>query len=313
MIYDTFPFFNELELLELRLRELDGVVDRFVLVEATRTHANRPKPLHFAENKARFAAFADRIIHVVVDDTPDTADAWAIERFQRDAILRGLGGCRPDDRILMSDVDEIPRAGAVAAASQTLRYRTDPITRTFHAALRARPATRALRGLFRRYHPFVKVFEQIPCAYYLNCVCLDRRCLGTRMVLHRDLGLPRDLRHWRGAVVRDGGWHFTCMGGVERVREKLAAFAHQEYNTPEHTNPERLRQQIERGENLFSASAGPGAFTVVPLDHTFPAALRDHPERFGRLIKPVSGPAGSAPPRARAGAATRDRRARPPV
>lgn len=287
MIYDTFPFFNELELLELRLRELDGVVDRFVLAEATRTHANRPKPLHFAENRARFAAFEDRILHVVVDDTPDTDDAWAIERFQRDAILRGLRGCRPDDRILLSDVDEIPRASVVAAASRAFRYRADPITRTLHAALRTRAATRALRGLLRRYHPFVKVFEQIPCAYYLNCVCPDRRCLGTSMVLYRDLGLPRDLRRWRGPVIPDGGWHFTCMGGVERVREKLAAFAHQEYNTPEHRDPERLRGQIERGENLFSASAGPGAFAVVPLDDSFPAALRDHPERFAGLIKPV--------------------------
>lgn len=32
MIFDCFTFFNELELLELRLHELAGVVDKFVLV-----------------------------------------------------------------------------------------------------------------------------------------------------------------------------------------------------------------------------------------------------------------------------------------
>jgi hypothetical protein len=41
MIYDCFTFFNELELLELRLHELAGVVDKFVLVEATQTHSSR--------------------------------------------------------------------------------------------------------------------------------------------------------------------------------------------------------------------------------------------------------------------------------
>lgn len=34
MIYDTFMFFNELDLLEIRLNELDKVVDTFVLVES---------------------------------------------------------------------------------------------------------------------------------------------------------------------------------------------------------------------------------------------------------------------------------------
>lgn len=56
MIIDCFTFFNELDVLEIRLRELDGVVDRFVLVEATLTHQGKPKPLLYAENKERFAA-----------------------------------------------------------------------------------------------------------------------------------------------------------------------------------------------------------------------------------------------------------------
>lgn len=33
MIYDAFAFNNELDLLEIRLNELDPIMDRFVLVE----------------------------------------------------------------------------------------------------------------------------------------------------------------------------------------------------------------------------------------------------------------------------------------
>ena len=54
MITDAFMFFNELELLEIRLHELSSVVDRFVLVEARETFSFRPKPLHYYENRARF-------------------------------------------------------------------------------------------------------------------------------------------------------------------------------------------------------------------------------------------------------------------
>lgn len=32
---------------------------------------DRPKPLHYAENKERFARFASKIIHVVLDQEPE--------------------------------------------------------------------------------------------------------------------------------------------------------------------------------------------------------------------------------------------------
>ena len=44
MIYDGFMFFNEFEVLEIRLNALADVVDYFVLVEATRTISNKPQP-----------------------------------------------------------------------------------------------------------------------------------------------------------------------------------------------------------------------------------------------------------------------------
>lgn len=70
MIYDCFSFFNELDLLEIRLNTLDKVVDKFILFESTLTHTGNPKPLYYAENKDRFAKFSDRIVHIVVNDFP---------------------------------------------------------------------------------------------------------------------------------------------------------------------------------------------------------------------------------------------------
>ena len=50
-IFDTFIFFNELDLLTLRFNALDDVVDKFVLVESTKTFQGKNKPLFFNENK----------------------------------------------------------------------------------------------------------------------------------------------------------------------------------------------------------------------------------------------------------------------
>ena len=51
MVYDCFLFFNELDLLEVRMHELNNSVDFFVLQESTKTHSGKPKSLYFQENK----------------------------------------------------------------------------------------------------------------------------------------------------------------------------------------------------------------------------------------------------------------------
>ena len=46
-VYDCFPFLNEVELLQVRLHELDDVVDYFVIVENPLTQSGNEKPLFF--------------------------------------------------------------------------------------------------------------------------------------------------------------------------------------------------------------------------------------------------------------------------
>lgn len=110
MVYDCFQFFNELDILKIRLNVLDSVVDRFVISEATETFSGLKKPLYYEENKEMFAAFADKIIHVVVDDTPK-GDRWGTherDTFQKNAVTRGLRDCTDEDIVIFSDLDEIP-------------------------------------------------------------------------------------------------------------------------------------------------------------------------------------------------------------
>ena len=54
MIYDCFPFFNELDILKMRLEIMDPIVDKFVIEEAAYTFSSEPKPLYFQENKEMF-------------------------------------------------------------------------------------------------------------------------------------------------------------------------------------------------------------------------------------------------------------------
>ena len=47
MLIDSFIFFNEKELVELRVQYLDPVVDLFVVVEANITHQGKTKDWNF--------------------------------------------------------------------------------------------------------------------------------------------------------------------------------------------------------------------------------------------------------------------------
>jgi beta-1,4-mannosyl-glycoprotein beta-1,4-N-acetylglucosaminyltransferase len=287
-VYDTFPFCNEFEILELRLHELDPVVDFFVLVEANKTQSGIPKPLYFKQNAHRFADFAHKIIHVIVEDWPQKESAWIRERYQRDQIRRGLTTCRDDDWILMSDVDEIPRASAVREAIR--RAEAAPVLPRWERRALLNPAViYMLRKKLKRSHPAVWVFHQRPSSYFLNFV-RDTPGPATRMVRYADLGKPSQLRRWVGRAIENGGWHFTCLGDVAAIQEKIRGMAHQEYNRPEFLDPARIARDREEGEYIFAASGGGGKFRVVPVDESFPQYLREHQERFAHLLKPVETP-----------------------
>jgi beta-1,4-mannosyl-glycoprotein beta-1,4-N-acetylglucosaminyltransferase len=250
MIYDCFSFYNELDLLEIRFRELDAVVDRFVVAEATVTHAGRPKPLYFAESAARFAAWRDKIIHIVVDDMPVGPDPWTRERHQRDAIARGLSSAVAGDVVMVSDCDEIPSA--------------DAVRRWTHA-------------------DGPRAFEQISSYYWINCV-------GGLWAGSRILSLEQFRRYPAATAIRfaqfpalpNGGWHFSFVGGTEKIVAKLEAYAHQDLNLDRFKDLGYLRQVTTLGIDIFGREDVRWRFT--PVDERFPSAVREHRERFSHLL-----------------------------
>ena len=71
MIYDAFYFFDELDLLEIRLNILNDYVDYFVISESNETFNGNKKQLFFNENKNKFKNFQHKIIYNLVDDFPN--------------------------------------------------------------------------------------------------------------------------------------------------------------------------------------------------------------------------------------------------
>lgn len=256
MIYDCFLFFNELELLDIRLHELDPVVDKFVLVEATVTHTNKPKPLYYQENKHLFKKFQKKITHIIVKDSPDVGMSWIIERYQLSAVMRGLKRCRQEDVILYSCVDEIPRAEKIIEWKDKLGT--------------------------------LKSFKQDLCLYFLNCVKNDGSTEdhATKMFRFKDIKTFKDIYLTiflrPDMIIPDGGWHFSYMGGVKKIQEKLASFAHQELNNDRYNTREKIKRAIAEGKDPFGFG---WKFNIADISF-LPKYVQENQLKFRHLIAP---------------------------
>lgn len=193
MFIDAFTFFNELDILEVRLNTLKDSFDRFVLVESPYTFAGKSKPLYFEDNKSKFKDFP--ITHIIVEDMPQDTDRWAKEIFQRNAIKRGLIDLSPNDYIMVSDVDEIPfpsSVGHIGSWSMTTYYYT--------------------------VNQIIDVYQEGP----VSCLYKD----------FVEAQLLRDKRYHINTL-NNQCWHFSFFGGRDRIEDKIHSFSHEEYDTKE--------------------------------------------------------------------------------
>lgn len=251
-VYDCFMFFNELDLLEIRLNELKDVVDYFVLCESPTTHSGKPKPLYYAENKERFAAFNDRIIHVTYETPafPEHANvSWDRERYQRGYILNGLVDAADDDVVMLSDMDEIPKAEFVRRVLDEKLY---PCTGDF-----------SIHYLYADWKA-------------------EGVTQGTTFKQNRDVTDTQVMRETRSSLpcIPDAGWHLSYMGGVDKAFHKLESFAHTEFFWMLHYTKADVQAWYDAQETQFSKK-------MTVEEPNGPRYLLENRERFVHFFSPT--------------------------
>lgn len=284
MIYDCIPFFNELDILKLRMQILSPYVDRFVLEESTVTFSGEPKEMIFAKNRSMFREFEDKIVYLAVDNSPlDGVTTHERDKFQKNQLIRGLQGCRSDDIVIFSDVDEIPKPETL----QKILRDFDP-DKIYHLAQRMFYCFLNMEEVSGNLLSITGEFPGVRQKQWLGTkVCSFGNLPKEGIVYLREVP-PTDPRSVR---VADGGWHFGYMGGdrdaAKRIGVKVQAAAHQEYNKARYLN-----EAVDRllcGEDMFGRNA---RFVRVPVDESYPAYLREHQEEYAFLIAPEVSRAG---------------------
>lgn len=280
MIYDCIPFFNELDILKLRMHIMSPYVDKFVIEEAAVTFSGEPKPMIFAQNREKFSEFEDKILYVAVEEIPvDITTTHERDKYQKNQLIRALSGCSPEDIIIFSDVDEIPNPKAVEEIIENFDK-----TKVYHLAQRMFYCFLNMEEVSGNLLSITGEFPGVT----------KKQWLGTKVCSFGNLpkeGIVylREVPPTASSSVRvaDGGWHFGYMGGngekdvARRISEKVQAAAHQEYNESKY-----LKEAVDRllcGEDIFGRNA---KFIRVEIDEAYPDYLRENMEEYSYLIAP---------------------------
>lgn len=286
-IYDCFTFFNELDLLEVRLEMLDPVVDHFVLSEFPVTYLGNPKPLYYDENKERYKKFENKIIHQIVYDIPtdyvnlsvdmgqDKMHRKVIEKiikmthfpkdhmpygissYEKECVIRVLDHCSDDDIIMCSDLDEIPNPDTVKK-----------IIRVFDDS--------------QIYNLIQKMYY-----YYMNCEKNEGWRGGWLMKWKKfkeasvcEQKVKRD-----GIFVHDGGWHFGFLGGIEKIKEKMMTCDEPSFDIPSilQNLEYRFNNCTTCGVDVYGRNA---KFKFVGLEE-MPQYLQDNYEKYKKYFRGI--------------------------
>jgi beta-1,4-mannosyl-glycoprotein beta-1,4-N-acetylglucosaminyltransferase len=237
-VIDSFMFFNEFDILKLRLEYLNDIVDHFIISECNYTHSGKSKPYHLDEILDEFDDDIKRkIIHLKYE--PDISDYdfsnkdecnfesgfWKLERGQREHITQAIKQFSPDDLFMVSDADEIPRKEIIQ------QLRQQKLEENFIAT--------AKQELF--YYNFGTFDNSLWNGTVFTTVsnALEKGCDFLR---YKSNEFP---------LIENAGWHFSYIGDTERIRTKLQSFAHQEFNKDSITNDNNIKQAITSKKDLF--------------------------------------------------------------
>lgn len=249
MIYDCFTYFNEREILEIRINELAPLNAVHVLVESKYTFTGKEKELDYADGDVKY----ENIISFCAD-VPNNGNPWENEFAQRNYIKTALKTLNPkdDDIIIISDVDEIPRCESISTYSHNMGQ-------TFLMMNHYGGYLNLIYG--RNSWPYCKVTTW---GLFKNTTPNSVRLDGMDT-----------------SKIDNAGWHFGWMGGIDRAITKFKSFSHQEEEVQQFADYEKLKSRLENGQSIF----GNDFIEVCEIDETYPKYLKDNLSKFDKMIK----------------------------
>lgn len=242
-IVDCFLFYNELQLLEFKLKELNDIVDYFVLIESKQTHTGNKKELYYEKNKEMFSEYNHKIVHIIHDHkaTAETGDSWSNEKEQRFYGTKGVAqlNLSDDDFIILSDLDEIADKNTLRNIKKYFWREMKPIScleqDMYYYNINNKLETKWHQSKILNYKTY-KEYVDNPRKF--NTILRPEYNPDGRHVGHYP-------------VIKNGGWHFSYFGDINFIKNKIKNFAHTEFSHFGDESHENINEKIQNNKDIF--------------------------------------------------------------
>jgi beta-1,4-mannosyl-glycoprotein beta-1,4-N-acetylglucosaminyltransferase len=264
-IIDSFLFFQELDLLEIRLEYLYEKVDNFLILEARQTFTGKIKPFNFENNKSRFEKYMDKIIYFKVEDVHDNYASivnflknkndqahlelldilenhthypkdklhWVLDTYHREMLhIAYKKYANDDDMVLLSDLDEIPLSEILN--DKSLLNQNNPIVCQQHEFM-------YFLNYYNNSNWLGTIFSRYDIIKNISLCTLRIDSKSTRNIVSK-------------SVYKKGGYHFTSIGDIDDIKMKIQSWGHQEFNKKGILD--RLEYNINTGQDIFERRFG---------------------------------------------------------
>lgn len=307
-VIDYFPYFNEKEVLELRIRTLEDKVDHFIIAEANASFTGVPKEFTLEEVIEELGLPKEKIRIINVTHPEDLSSHvsdidlkysnyesndprilfWVRERLQKDALSHVINEYNDEDVFIVSDCDEIIRPEMVEMFANNARIYQDKIIKV--------PMT------FLEGRADLQVFnvDETPQSWDRGAVVCTKKHLSKYTVTQlRGFYFDFEPVHITqdGKRIEDAGWHLSWMGGFEKwlIKAKSLVHAHDkvnnlgfnEFNTLEMVNFMRSYEAKEGATNPLGDTG-----TILkryPLEN-LPKAILSVPRLRNYFLPPTRSP-----------------------
>lgn len=255
MIVDCTMFHWEFDILELRMRELWDTVDYFVITESECDHRGNPRELALSNNLDKFTWAQEKMIVRVSSKLSNAQTTWDHEKYQR---LRSVQyafetlNLSEDDFLIISDVDEIARPAAVQEMAE-------------------------VGGKFTLHMPMYYYYFNLYVHDWFHPKALSVKYLSDPNAI-RTGGLDKDFH-----IIYNSGWHFSYLGDENQIRHKLKTFAHDEMDTELFTNPDHIKNAINKNIDLFNRF-GNVQFQKKEINEYWPNYLINNKDKYQKYI-----------------------------
>jgi beta-1,4-mannosyl-glycoprotein beta-1,4-N-acetylglucosaminyltransferase len=247
-IIDCFLFYNELELLKFKLKELNDIVDYFVLIESKYTFVGNEKELYYEKNKVLFSEYNHKIIHVIHDHNATTENsprddglpnAWYNEKEQRFYGTKGISklDLADDDLIILSDLDEIVDKNTLKKIKE--EGLEEPIycleQYMYYYNLNNRLKDKWYQSKILNYKTYKEYIDNVT---KFNTI--------VRPEFNPD---GKHIGYY--PIIKNGGWHFSFFGDSARIKNKIQQFAHTELAHFGDESDDEINEKIQNNKDIF--------------------------------------------------------------